>query len=105
MRRQLLVPVLVLAAVFAGTYVAALAMGGSVSLAVIATVVIGFFWLVGKDVRRKPWPSDASQRAQDAAYAAAMIAAMHMPAQSGADCPTSFDGGFGGGADCGAGGI
>ena len=72
---------MVLASVFAATYVAALAMGGSVGLAVIVTVVFGFLWLVGKDVRRKPWPSESSHRAQDAAYAAAMIAGMQMPVQ------------------------
>jgi hypothetical protein len=101
MRRRLLVPVLVLAAVFAVTSVAALALGGSVGVAVVATVAVGFFWLVGQDVRRKPWPSESSRRAQDAAYAAAMIATMQTSAQGGADCPTGFDGGFGGGCDIG----
>ena len=92
---------MILASVFAATYVAALAMGGSVGLAVMVTVVFGFLWLVGKDVRRKPWPSDSSHRAQDAAYAAAMIAGMQMPVQGGADCPPGFDGGFSGGCDVG----
>jgi len=99
--KRLLVPVLVLLAVFAATYVAALAMGGSVIPAVIVTVLFGLFWLVGQDVRRKPWPSESPQRGQDAAYAAAMFTAMQLPAQGGTDCSPGFDGGFGGGADCG----
>lgn len=99
--RRLLVPALVLLAVFAATYVAALALGSSVSLAVIVTVATAFLWIVTRDVRRTSWAE--SQRAQDAAYAAAAIAALHTPGQSSSDCPSSFDGGFGG--DCGASGL
>lgn len=73
------------------------------TLAVIATVAVGFFWIVAHDVRRTSWAE--SQRAQDAAYAAAMIAGMHGSGQGSSECPTGLDGGFSGGADCGAGGI
>jgi hypothetical protein len=100
--RRLLAPVLVLLAVFTATYIAALALGSSVSLAVVVTVAAAFLWIVARDVRRTSWAE--SQRAQDAAYAATAIAALHTPGQSGSDCPTGFDGGFSGG-DCGAGGI
>lgn len=104
MRRRLLVLPGIFAAVFAATYVATSATGSAISVAVLATVMVGFLWLLALDVRRKPWPS-ASQRSHDGAYAAAAIVALHTPAQGGADCPSGFDGGLGGGADCGGGGL
>lgn len=96
MRRRLLV----LAVVFAATYVVASATDLPMTLAVIATVAVGFGWIVAYDVRRTSLAE--SQRSQDAAYAAAMIAGMHASGQSGTDCPTGIDS-FGG--DCGAGGL
>ena len=90
-----------LAAIVAATFVVASAMEIPMTVAVVVTVVIGFCWALARDVRRTSWAE--SQRAQDAAFAAAAIAALHTPGQSGADCPSGFDGGFGG--DCGAGGL
>ena len=100
MRRLLILP-LVFVAVFAATYAVTWATGNAVSVAGIATSVVGFLWLVARDVRRKPWPSE-SQRGQDAVYAAAAIAALHTPAHGASDCPSGFDGGIGG---CGGGGL
>ena len=95
---------LVLGAIFALTYVVASLAGLPMTVAVITTVVVGFGWIVAHDVRRTSWAE--SQRSQDAAYAAAMIVGMHASGQGSADCPTGYDGGFSGGADCGgAGGI
>lgn len=104
MRRWLLVLAMVFVAVFAATYIATSAPGSAVTVAVLAIVAVAFLWAVAHDVRRKPWSSGA-QRSHDAAYAAAALAALHTPGQGSTDCPPSFDGGFGGGADCGAGGI
>ena len=92
-----------LAAIFAVTYVVASVTEFAMTLAVIATVAVGFCWIVARDVRRTSWAE--SRRSQDAAYTAAMIAGMHVSGQNSTDCPTGFDGGFSGGADCGAGGI
>lgn len=103
MRRRLLVVTAVFVAVFAATYAVTWATGSSVSTAVVVTVVVGFLWIVARDVRRKPWPSE-SQRSHDAAYAAVALAAMHGPGQGGTDCPSS-PGDVGGFGDCGAGGL
>ena len=86
MRRRLLVA----AGIFAATYALASATDIPMTVAVIVAVVVGFCWIVARDVRRPSWAE--SQRAQDAAYAAAMIAALHTPGQSATDCPSSFDG-------------
>src|SRR5688500_12082474 len=94
---------LVLAVVFGVTYVVASATDLPMTRAVIATVVVSFGWIVAHDVRRTSWAE--SQRSQEAAYAAAMIAGMHASGQGSTDCPTGLDGGFSGGADCGAGGV
>jgi hypothetical protein len=99
MKRRLLV----LASIFAVTYVVASSTELPMTLAVIATVAVGFGWIVAHDVRRTSLAE--SQRSQDAAYAAAMIAGMHASGQGSTDCPTGLDGGFSGGADCGAGGV
>jgi hypothetical protein len=98
MRRRLLV----LVAVFAAAYLVGLVTGFPMTVAVIATIAVGFGWIVAHDVRRTSWAE--SRRRQDAVYGAAAIAALHGPGQSGADCPSGFDGGPGG-ADCGAGGV
>lgn len=97
MRRRLLVLAMVFVAVFAATYIATSATGSAVTVAVLATVVVAFLWAVAHDVRRKPWPSEASQRSHDAAYAAAALAALHGTGQGSTDCPP----GFGGGCDVG----
>ena len=87
MRRRLLV----LAAIFGTTYLVGSATEFPMTVAVIVTIAVGFCWIVARDVRRTSWDSE-SQRSQDAAYAAAAIAVLHGPGQSGADCPSNFDG-------------
>ena len=99
MKRRLLV----LAAIFAATYVIASATKIPMTIAVFVTVAVGFCWLVARDLRRPSWAE--SQRAQDAVYGVAMIAALHTPGQSSADCPSGVDGGFSSGADCGGFGV
>ena len=104
MRRRLLMVAGVFVAVFTATYAATSATDSAVTVAVLATVMVAFLWAIAQDVRRKPWPSESSQRGQDAVYVATAIAALHMPGQDGADCRSGLDSGFSGGADCGAGG-
>jgi hypothetical protein len=99
MRRKLLVLTLVFVAVFATTYAVTWAIGNALAVAVFATFGAGLLWVVSLDVRRTPWPAEG-QRSHDAVYMAAAFAALHAPAQGGADCSPGFDGGFGG-ADCG----
>ena len=96
MRRRLLV----LVGIFGAMYAISAATEIPATMALIVTVVVGFCWIVARDVRRTSW-AEESQRSHDAAYAAAAIAALHTPGQSGADCSPGFDGGFSGGADCG----
>ena len=96
MRRRLLV----LVGIFAATYLVGSATEVPTTLAVVVTVAVAFCWIVARDVRRTTWAAE-SQRSQDAAYAAGAFAAMHAPGQGATDCPSGFDGGFSGGADCG----
>jgi hypothetical protein len=100
MRRRLLV----LVGIFAAAYLVGLATEVPMTVAVVVTVAVGFLWIVARDVRRTTWAAE-SQRSQDAAYAAAAFAALHAPGQGAADCPSGFDGGFSGGADCGGLGV
>jgi hypothetical protein len=88
-----------MAGIVAALYVVASATDFPMTAAVVVMIVVGFCWIVARDVRRPSWSTDG-QRSQDAAYAAAAIAVIHTPGQSSADCPSGFDG-FSGGADCG----
>jgi hypothetical protein len=90
---------LVLAGVFAATYIVASATGYSLAVAILASVVVGILWIVRHDVRRDRWPSE-TPRSHDAVYAAAAFAAFHAPGQAGADCSSGFDS-FGGCGDAG----